>query len=240
MKRTKYSFIAIVLVLASGLFNLAIGDTIQTFVSDTTWQVFDAANNPVGFAQQVCLNATDPVTCPPGATIYGYPGGWSADLSSILGATWIWAPGISGTTLSASFDQYTFIKTFDITGPLKGYISIAVDDYAEIYINGNLVGTTGSLTSFWDAVDAKYSLHSFDIGPYLLHGANSVEIVVQNGPDVFPGYQNANYAQNPAGVVFGGVFGNAKKVAEPSTLFLIILGGMSLLWFFFKSNRSVA
>src|SRR5262249_46468778 len=58
-------------------------------VSDTTWTVSDANGNPLGNAQNVCLNATAPSNCPAGATQYGYGGNaWTANLTGIPGATW--------------------------------------------------------------------------------------------------------------------------------------------------------
>src|SRR3954469_6930126 len=77
--------------------------TIIMFGSDTTWDTYDA--NPVsgtanllGPAQYVADNASSPSNQPPGTVVYGYPaaGGMTANLSSIPGAHWIWAPGITG------------------------------------------------------------------------------------------------------------------------------------------------
>jgi hypothetical protein len=237
MRLNKCLITAILILLSSGFVGVAHGHTL-TFASDTTWNVFDASNNPIGFAQQVCLHAGDPVNCPPGATMYNYagPGSYSADLSSIPGATWIWAPGITGDTPSASLAQYSFVKTFNVAGPLLGYLSIAADDYATIYVNNIQVGTVGSITNINHA--ANVNLHSFDISTYLQSGLNVIEISVQNGPDFFSGYQNANYSQNPAGVVFGGVFGKHLKVAEPSTFALFTLATMGFVGYFKIRKRS--
>src|SRR5207245_3871336 len=88
------------------------------FVSDTSWQVYNAdpalgLATSLGFAQFVCLTASIPSSCPAGATIYGHStGGWTADLSSIPAAHWIWAPNITGTTTPAELNQFFFSKTF--------------------------------------------------------------------------------------------------------------------------------
>src|SRR4051794_6952812 len=92
-------------------------DTI-TFVSDTTWDVRDASNHPVGQAQRVGLNPTIPPTSPPGTTDYVFGGtGWPADLSSIPEATWIWAPGITGQSPRANLATYSFTKSFALDAP---------------------------------------------------------------------------------------------------------------------------
>src|SRR5437016_5539451 len=89
--------------------------TVITFGSDTTWDTYDA--NPVsgtanllGPAQYVADNASSPSNQPPGTVIYGYPaaGGMTANLASIPGAHWIWAPGITGATLAPDFQQFYF------------------------------------------------------------------------------------------------------------------------------------
>src|SRR6266545_1405983 len=83
------------------------------FVSDSTWNVFttDPAQDPkatnLGPAQRVCLNLSSPKSCSNGSVVYGNPagGGWTADLSSIPGAQWIWAPNVSGNTTKASLQS---------------------------------------------------------------------------------------------------------------------------------------
>ena len=79
-----------------------------TIVSDATWVVSDPAGNFLGSAQNVCLNASVPSNCPAGATLYGFSAGWAANLSSIPGATWIWAPGITAETSPAFPTEFLF------------------------------------------------------------------------------------------------------------------------------------
>lgn len=168
--------------------------TTTTFASDPTW---------LPASQNVCLNASSPSPCPPGATLYGYSGsGWTANLSSIPGATWIWAAGITGATMPAFPAEYTFSKTFDIQGvPLGGSLSIAADDFAAVFVNGALVGTIGSTTEEGLAGAAAASLTTFDIGPFLVSGTNVITVQAANGNF---GCGTGPYSCNPAGVVFGG------------------------------------
>ncbi len=131
-----------------------------TFVSDSSWNVYTplvtVAPMPGqlgsydGTAEYVLVNSVYPTTRPPGAIIYdpslSNPG-WTANLSSIPGAYWIWAPGITPKTLGASYAEYQFARTFDLTGTtFSGSISVAVDDFAQVYVNGHLAGSTGSIT----------------------------------------------------------------------------------------------
>src|SRR6266700_554413 len=60
----------------------------------------------------------------------------------------IWAPNINGTTFPAEFNQFYFSKSLQLRVQAYGSISIAVDDFAEVSVNGRVVGTTGSIVSF--------------------------------------------------------------------------------------------
>ena len=102
--------------------------------------------------------------------------------------------------------MFLFRREFQLNGtPETGTIYVAVDDYAEVYVNDMFVGTVGSNTNNVAAVAAQMTLTEFDISSFLMTGANRIEVRAYNGPDSFAGVDNANYAQNPAGVVFGGL-----------------------------------
>jgi hypothetical protein len=178
--------------------------TTTTFASDPTW---------LPASQNVCLNASSPNPCPAGATQYGYTGsGWGANLSTIPGATWIWSAGITGATVPAFPAEFTFSKTFSTAGlPISGSLSIAADDFAAILVNGLLVGTIGSRTDAALAGAASSSLHTFDIGPFLVPGTNLITIEGANGNF---GCGSGPYSCNPAGVVFGGTL---SFQADPAT-----------------------
>ena len=164
-----------------------------TFVSDATWS-----------AQPVCLNPLAPSNCPTGALLYGVGGfgaGWNADLSVIPGAMWIWAAGITAETSPAYPAEFVFSKSFNLGAPIAGTIWVAVDDFAEVVVNGTVVGSVGSVSDASLAGPAQNALTSFDIAPYLVSGSNVVAVRAANG--VF-GCGPGAYACNPAGVVFGG------------------------------------
>jgi hypothetical protein len=81
-------------------------------------------------------------------------------------------------------------------------ISIAVDDFVEVHVNGRIVGSSGSVTDFSAAALAQRSLKTFDLAPFLAMGVNTITIRAENG--AFGICCPSNYAGNPAGVVFGG------------------------------------
>jgi hypothetical protein len=178
----------------------------QSFVSDTSWTVTDAASNPLGSAQFICLSPGQPPSCPPGATFLTASGtGWTANIASIPGAHWIMAPGITGATPNASLRKFSFTKTFALAGtPVSGTISIAVDDFAQVFVNGTSAGTYGSITDVATASAAQNGLATFNITAFLVSGTNTITIAYENGPDSFAGVTNATFGQNTAGVVFGG------------------------------------
>jgi hypothetical protein len=198
------------LLLVPGTALAAPGDVQLAFASDATWTVDDADGSigPVlslpAAAQHVCLNDTYPDPCPAGATIYGWAGaGWGADLTTIPGAGWIWAPGIAGDTEPADEDAYRFSKTLVLPGtPVSGTVSLAADDGAEVLVNGVSAGTSAS----------PGSLASFDITGLLQEGSNTIVVVARNGLIC-----NATcpYSSNPAGVVFGGAI-TYRPTSQPS------------------------
>jgi uncharacterized delta-60 repeat protein len=172
-----------------------------TLVSGTEWRTKS------GFAQHVCLNAFSPPSCPSGGTVYGHPAaGWQADLGAIPGAAWIWAPSIDGSTPGADGAAFAFRKTLNLPArPTAGMIHVAADDLARIVINGSAVGEWGSVTDQQAAGNAQNNLASFDIAPFLRKGKNVVVVIGHNGPASFAGCAApCTYAENPAGVVFGG------------------------------------
>ena len=165
----------------------------------------------------MCLNLSYPSPCPAGATVYGFVGGgWRADLSSIPGAHWIWAPNINGTTTPAELNQFFFSKTFQLDGSKAfGSISISADDFAEVRVNGHVVGTIGSVSDFSTALAAQGPLTTFNLTPFLKAGTNILTIRAENGS--FGICCPSNYAGNPAGVVFGGFFMTPSIQINPSS-----------------------
>jgi hypothetical protein len=166
------------------------------------WTVSDANGVDLGNAQNVCLSATEPSNCPPGATVYGYsfPGGWGADLSGIPGATWIWAPNITGSTSGAANAEFSFKSQFWLCGaPVDGTIFLATDDSAEVFVNNTSVGNSTSHST----------LSSITVAASILHpGPNDIEIKAKNAENP-PDCESGQYQCNPAGLVFGGSFADA-------------------------------
>lgn len=166
-----------------------------TFVSDATWETF--AMNPDG-SQGASLGTPQF----PSWAVHG------ADLTAIPGAAWMWFPGVTQASLADLQGAY-FSKQFTLQGPpISGEILVAVDDFAEVAVNGVVAGSTGSVTDHSLAVTAQSALRAIDLTPYLLQGTNILTIKAQNGPYWFSGFgcNPCTYAAtgNPAGVVFGG------------------------------------
>jgi hypothetical protein len=186
------------------------GTCVVPFASSSDWAAYDddPVTNPaaqrLGNAQPVCLNATSPPNCPPGAFLYSFGAGWGLSLAATPGALWVWGPDIT-LTAPADLKRFVFVNTFVVGASPAGSISVAVDDFAEIHVNGRVVGHTGSVTDVNAASQANSSLAAFDLAPYLVPGSNTIAVVGQNGPSSFAGCPSAcTYNMNPAGVVFGG------------------------------------
>jgi hypothetical protein len=182
-----------------------------SFASGPDWSVYDddpatnSSAHKLGAAQPVCLNPMAPPSCPAGAVIYGFPGnGWSFSLLTVPGALWVWGPGVSPND-PADLKRFFFSRVLAIGRQPRGHITLAVDDLAEIRINGKVLDSVGSVTDVSKASMANSGLTSIDISSLLVAGDNSITIAAQNGPATFAGCPSScTYSSNPAGVVFGG------------------------------------
>ena len=124
--------------------------------------------------------------------------------SRLPGATWIWAPGVTPGTSPSESAQFYFTKSITLpSAPIAGTIRIAVDNFAEVRVNGAVVGTYGSTTDFGAGLASQQSLKTFDILPQLTAGTNTITIRAENASG-FTACTTCTYQQNPAGVVFGG------------------------------------
>ena len=197
------------LLLLASLFTLALPVVAQAvnvnIVSDSTWTVSDTNGNDLGNAQNVCLNATVPSNCPAAATRYGYAfPGWTA---TIPGATWIWAPNITAATASAANAEFTFQKQFFLCHvPTSGTISLAADDFAEVFLNGTSVGRSTShstLSTF--PVSAPQLRYGVTIAYY---GLNIIQVKARNGPNPSD-CRSGQYRCNPAGVILEASFADS-------------------------------
>ena len=124
---------------------------------------------------------------------------------------------MTGATSPADLQGAYFSKDFDLAGLLgTGTIFLAADDFAEVSVNGTLVGSTGSITDYGLAAGAQGGLKEFDLTPFMVSGPNTVTIRAQDGPGSFGGCDPCSYAGNPAGVVFGGTLSFTAPTATKS------------------------
>jgi hypothetical protein len=183
--RTLCLALAIVVLSASN----ASSQTTINFVVDGTWEAFEM--NADG-SQGVDLGAAVCET-------------WAGYGNLVPGACWMWKPGVTGATLSDLQGVY-LSKQFVLGAPISGQISVAADDFAEVRVNGHVVGSTGSVSVYNDALNAQSALKAFDLFQYLVTGLNTITVKAQNGPAAFTGgaCDPCNYSRNPAGVIFSG------------------------------------
>jgi hypothetical protein len=183
----------VALLLALGLLLPSSGAAgVIEFGSDATVAVSamnadGSIGSPIGLAQ--CYNHPTPP---------GYPGTFPACP--------IWLPGFTGTTPSDLVGGY-FTTQLDIPGaPTAGTVSVAVDDFAEVIMNGVVVGSTGSITDLGAAALAQSHFVTFDLSPFLQAGHNILQLRAQNGPYWFSGAgcNPCGFAGNPAGLLYGG------------------------------------
>jgi len=177
------------------------GGSVVTFGTDPSWRASNTSGSLLGNAQYVCLQSSVPVNCPSGALVYNFgSGGWGADVSSVPGAGWIWAPGITASTAPAFPAEYNFTKKFSLAQlPELATVSMAADDFAEIIVNGLPVGSMGSVSDGNLAGNAQV-LTTFDILPFIVVGQNTITIRAANGNF---GCGAGAYGCNPAGVIAG-------------------------------------
>jgi hypothetical protein len=117
--------------------------------------------------------------------------GWTA---SIPGATWIWATDPVESPTSDVDLTKKFTREFTISGtPQSGTLEIAADNRYTVSVNGDKLPVVQSGNNFQLGTQDSY-----DVTPYLVNGANRIEIAVTNlevGEDPDP-------AVNPAGLLY--------------------------------------
>jgi hypothetical protein len=176
----------------------------------------------MGMAADVCVNPTLPADCPSGAVIYKTSGGsgWTANTSAYPSARWIWRGDVTPTA-DADLVFAVFQASFDLGPNPTGAINLAADDYAEVLVNGSVAGSVGSVTNETTAGNGQDEFPSFSLTPYLVQGTNTITIVGQNGPNTYVNGGNTcspcTYANNTAGVVFGGTLTYASPAANTGT-----------------------
>jgi hypothetical protein len=206
--KTKNPLLSAVALYASTL-STPVQAHFVNIVSNPNWTVADAGGIPIGFAQNVCLNASEPLNCPATSATYGYPypGAWSADTSGIPGATWIWAPGITGATTPAANAEYKFYRRFQLCDtPQDGIVYLAADDAAEVFINGAPIPVLRA--SGTDVLSSAVIPASS-----LVHGVNTISVRAVNWPDP-PDCAPSEYSCNPAGFILGAMIPGAREPTD--------------------------
>jgi len=179
-----------------------------TLASDANWEVYSSRNlEPaayLGQAQPVCASVESAAECPNAVLFNVGSHGWSGRIDACeKEARWIWAPGIVGTTAPSEMAQYYFVNHVTLASrPASAKIRLAVDDQAEILINGTAIATIGSTTDKEVAWASQINPSTFDIASALVTGPNTIVIRAANGSGAFSNCTQCTYRQNPAGVVF--------------------------------------
>ena len=179
-----------------------------TLESDINWDVYSNASLEkgayLGKAQLVCSDTGIAAGCPAGAVVYNTGGDWAARIDACGGnARWIWAPGITGASAPAELAEYYFANHVLLPGgPVSARIYLAVDDEAEVIVNGNTIGIIGSTSDYGAAMASQSKPSVLYITSALVTGLNTFTIRAANGSGAFAGCSNCTYQQHPAGVMF--------------------------------------
>jgi hypothetical protein len=196
----------------------------MAFASDSSWKSYagtrslDGASYArgalLGPARLVCANEAAPANCPSGAVVYGHAGrhvvfdsddptphGWDGG-RTIPDAFWIWRAD-AAPTAAAPFAVAIFEKSFVLGPRPTGTMQIAVDDFAQVFVNHVSVGSVGSTAYVGVAWQAQIAPTPVNLTPALHAGSNTITVVAQNGPFACDSPQ-CSYSRDPAGVVFGG------------------------------------
>lgn len=189
-----------------------------TLASGVDWPSYaiatgSAAPLALGPAKLVCVNATAPYKCPANAVNYGRKdGGWTVDRTAIPNALWIWR-GDALAAGAANQASVVFERSFTLGPNPSGTLYIAADDFAEVSVNGVVVGSSGSVSDQASAVRGQAALTKLILTPHLREGVNQLAIRAQNGPWGCSG-KTCTYTQAPAGVVFGGTLESTCRVSK--------------------------
>jgi hypothetical protein len=176
--------------------------------SNDDWEVYSSRslepNTYLGNAQLVCANSVASAGCPAEAVQYNLGGsGWAARIDACGGQSrWIWAPGVTAESTPAEMAEYYFATYFSVSKrPATALVHLAVDDQAEVIVNGTAMGTVGSTSDYGLAWGAHDKPTTIDIKNALITGRNTITIRAANGAGGFAVCSNCTYQQHPAGVV---------------------------------------
>lgn len=164
---------------------------IVTFASDATWQAASAN------ADGSVLGTTGSAEC------YQVPVAF--DPAQFAGGCVVWLPGWTAAS-SSNLEAAVFTKDIFVPGqPVSGTLWLAVDDWAQVSVNGAIIGTVGSTTEPQTARDAQAPPRALDLSAALVPGQNTIRVWVKNGPGAFAGgCEPCLWSQNGVWVYFGG------------------------------------
>ena len=204
------------------------GNCTVAFASDASWSSFAGTRSQegasyskgalLGPARYVCANDATPANCPAGALLYKHlpprrspldednppaSQGWRGN-RDFPEAYWIWRADVLPAA-AAPFAVVVLEKSFVLGARPSGTMQIAVDDFAQVFVNHTSVGSLGSVVYVSVAWKAQNEPTVLDLTPALHAGSNTITVVAQNGPFACDAAQ-CPYSQDPAGVVFDGTF----------------------------------
>ncbi len=152
-------------------------------------------------------DATTMVGANPAVPLSFIHSGWTA---TIPGATWIWATDpVESPTNDADLTK-VFTKTFSVVGtPTGGQLMVAADNNYSVKVNGNVVPVSFDQNNF-----QAETQDSYDVSAFLVSGVNTLEISVTN----WETGQDANPANNPAGLLYKLTLNNNECITPPPTV----------------------